>query len=258
MKHKIVNITFIAIAITLALLSLFASVTWWFFVLSNFIWLTIAFAGSAWIESNYHVKAYCSNPYEKANKIALTFDDGPSEFTPKVLDLLEKYNAKAAFFCIGKNIDSHPGIFRRTIDKGHIVGNHSYFHGKDFDWKRKDGILSELTKTDAAIDKLSHKKPKFFRPPYGVTTPSIRRALEVTKHNVIGWNIRSMDGVSKDENAIYDRIVKQLKPGAIVLMHDTSQITVNVLERLLLTLREKNFTIVPVDILLGLKAYEED
>lgn len=258
MRHRIVNITFITTAITLALLSLFASVSWWFLGLAIVVWMTIVIVGSAWIGSNYHIKAHCSNPSEKENKIAITFDDGPSEFTPKVLELLEKFNAKAAFFCIGKNIDSHPDILLQTIEKGHIVGNHSYFHGKDFDWKNTAEVISELVQTDGAIKRNAGKSAKFFRPPYGVTNPSIAKALQVTKHHVIGWNIRSMDGVSNHENAIYNRIVKQLKPGAIILMHDTSQITVNVLERLLLTLREKNFTIVPVDILLGLKAYEED
>ncbi len=258
MKHRIVNITFAATAITLALLSLFASLSWWFFGLALIVWLTIVVVGSAWIGSNYHVKAYCSNPSETENKITITFDDGPSEFTPKVLELMERFDAKATFFCIGKNIDANPDIFRQTFEKGHIVANHSYFHGKDFDWKKASEVLSELEQTNASIENFSGKKAKFFRPPYGVTNPSIAKALKQTKQFVIGWNIRSMDGVSKDENAIYERIVRQLKPGAIILMHDTSQTTVNVLERLLLTLREKNFTIVPVDKLLGLNAYEED
>ncbi|RZJ72527.1 polysaccharide deacetylase family protein [Flavobacterium sp.] len=257
-RHQIVTITFAATAITLALLSLFASLSWWFFGLSIVVWMAIVVVGSAWIASNYHVKAFCSNPSEKENRIAITFDDGPSEFTPKVLELLERFDSNAAFFCIGNNVQSHPDILLKTIQKGHIVGNHSYFHGKDFDWKNTSEVLSELIQTDAAIEKFSGKKPKFFRPPYGVTNPSIANALKVTKHRVIGWNIRSMDGVSKDENAIYERIVKQLKPGAIILMHDTSQITVNVLERLLLTLREKNFTVVSIDKLLRLNAYEEN
>lgn len=258
MKHKIVNITFSATATTLALLSLFASLSWWFFGLALIVWLTIVVVGSAWIGSNYHVKAYCSNPSEKENNIALTFDDGPSEFTPKVLELLEKFDAKATFFCIGKNTEAHPEILRQTFENGHLVANHSYFHGRDFDWKNTAEVLSELVQTDGAVRRIIGKKPKFFRPPYGVTNPSIRRALEVAKHHVIGWNIRSMDGVSKDENAIYKRIVRQMRPGAIILMHDTSQTTVNVLERLLLTLRDQQYKIVPVDILLGLDAYEED
>jgi len=258
MRHKIVNITFIATATTLALLSLFASLSWWFFALAILVWMTVVFVGSAWIGSNYHVEAFCSDPSEAANKIAITFDDGPTEFTPKVLDILEAFNAKATFFCIGKNIDQNHEIFRQIIFKGHIAGNHSYFHGKDFDLKNKKEVFEEIERTNFAIRNFSAKTARFFRPPYGVTNPAIAEAVKLTKHHVIGWNIRSMDGVSKDEDAIYNRIVRQLKPGAIILMHDTSQVSVNVLERILLTLRDQKFEIVPLDELLGLKAYEED
>ncbi|WP_290839151.1 polysaccharide deacetylase family protein [Flavobacterium sp.] len=258
MKHKIVNITFITILSTLALLSLFVAINWWYFAIAGLLWFGIAFTGSAWIESNYHVKAYCSGENKIDRKIALTFDDGPSIFTIPVLDILREHNAEATFFCIGKNIDEHPDIFKHTISEGHLVGNHSYWHGRDFDFKKTDAVLEELQKTDAAILKYSGKKANFFRPPYGVTNPKIRRALEASKHKVIGWNIRSMDGVSKDEKAILKRIVSQLKPGAIVLLHDTSAVTVSVLEQLLLTLRDKKFEVVSLEELLQLKAYEED
>lgn len=258
MRHRIVNIAFILIVLTLALLSLFVTVYWWYFAIAAFVWLLVIFIGSAWIGSNYHVKAYCSGPVERENRIALTFDDGPTIFTIPILDLLRENNAKATFFCIGKNIDEHPDIFAQTVAEGHSVGNHSYFHGKDFDFKKKDEVVRELQKADAAIEKYSGRKANFFRPPYGVTNPSIRKALQLTKHKVIGWNIRSMDGVSKDEKAILKRIERKIKPGSIVLMHDTSAVTVSVLEQLLLTLRQKNFQVVPVEELLGLNAYEED
>lgn len=258
MRHKIVSFTFIATAIALALLSLFASLSWWFFVLCVMIWLTVVVIGSAWIGSQYHVKAFCSNRSETQNRIAITFDDGPSEFTPQILELLEKFDARAAFFCIGKNVEAYPEILSRTFENGHVIGNHSYWHGKNFDWKNANEVLSEMVKTDNAIRRITGKKPRFFRPPYGVTNPSIANALKASKHNVIGWNIRSMDGVSSDEETIYKRIVRQIKPGAIILMHDTSKVSVTVLERILLTLRDQKFKIVPVDELLGLAAYEED
>ena len=258
MRHRIVNITFFTIAITLALLSLFAYLSWWFLGLALVIWLGIVIVGSAWIGSNYHVKAHCSNPSETQNKIAITFDDGPSEFTPKILDLLQKHNATASFFCIGKNIVAHPDILLQTFENGHIIGNHSYYHAKNFDWKNKQHVVLELENTDEAIFSIISKKPKFFRPPYGVTNPAIANAVSQTKHHVIGWNIRSMDGISNDEQSIFGRVIKQLRPGAIILMHDTSQASVNVLERILLTLREKKFEVVPLDELLALQAYEKD
>lgn len=257
MRHKTVNIAFAATAITLALLSLFASWSWWVFGVSLVVWMAIVVVGSAWIGSNYHVKAYCSGETSE-RKIALTFDDGPTIFTIFILEKLREYKVKATFFCIGKQIEKHPDIFAQIVSDGHLVGNHSFYHGKDFDWKNSEQVLSELNQTNAFIEEISGKKPRFFRPPYGVTNPSIATALKATKQLVIGWNIRSMDGVSQNEDAIYERIVRQIKPGAIVLMHDTSQVSTNVLERILLTLRDQNFKIVPVDELLGLNAYEED
>ena len=110
--------------------------------------------------------------------------------------------------------------------------------------------------TNAIIKKIIGKKVRFFRPPYGVTNPSISKALRVTKHYVIGWNIRSMDGIIKNEKIIYNRIAKRISPGAIVLLHDTSLTTVRVLEQLLLFLRANKYEIVGVEELLNIKAYE--
>jgi peptidoglycan/xylan/chitin deacetylase (PgdA/CDA1 family) len=109
----------------MAFLSFSAVVEIKYFVFVGFLWFLIVFWGSAFIASNYHIKTYCSNPLENEKKMAITFDDGPHEMTLLVLDVLKKYNAKATFFCIGKNIEAHPDILKRTIEEGHTVGNHS-------------------------------------------------------------------------------------------------------------------------------------
>lgn len=213
--------------------------------------------GSSFIGLNYHIKAYCSNPLETEKKIALTFDDGPHEMTLSVLELLEKYNAKATFFCIGKNIEAHPEILKKVVEEGHTIGNHSYSHAEFFDFYRKNKVIAEIEKTDALIETILGKKTTLFRPPYGVTNPSIRRALEVTKHKTIGWNIRSLDGVAKNEQFVFNRIIKRIAPGGIVLLHDTSIQTVHVLEQLLPFLQNNNYTVVPLEELLNIKAYED-
>lgn len=257
MKHKIVVGVFLVLFASLALLSLFATWPVWYLGVLWLIYFTIIMIGSSFIWSNYHVKAYCGNPSVKEKKIALSFDDGPTEFTPKVLELLKEYNVPATFFCIGKNIEKHPDLFKQILANGHDVGNHSYSHSKYFDLYRTPGISEELNQTDALIKQYSGKKPKFFRPPYGVTTPSIRRALKKTGHLTIGWNIRSNDGISRNEKLILNRILNRLKPGGIVLLHDTSASSVNVLEQLLLTLRRLDYEVVPLGQLLNLDAYEK-
>ncbi|KQB38817.1 polysaccharide deacetylase family protein [Flavobacterium aquidurense] len=226
------------------------------FIAIVLIWLGINAIGSSKISSNYHVKAFCNNPLETEKKIALTFDDGPSEFTVEVLELLKKYNAKATFFCIGKNIEAYPEILKQIIADGHLVGNHSYSHSKFFDFYNALQIKEEIEKTDELLEKFTSKKINFFRPPYGVTTPSIRRALKRTGHKVIGWNIRSLDGGTKNQKLIFNRIIKRISPGGIVLLHDTASHSVLVLEQFLQFLQQNNYKVISIEELLNLKAYE--
>ena len=255
--HKNISLFFLFLLLLLVLLNLYTAISWLWFIAIVFIWLGINAVGSARISSNYHVKAYCNNPSETEKKIALTFDDGPSEFTLQVLELLKKYNAKATFFCIGKNIEIHPEIVKRIIDEGHLLGNHSYSHSKFFDFYNAKKITDEIQKTDSLLEKFTSKKINFFRPPYGVTTPSIRRALQLTGHKVIGWNIRSLDGGTKNQELIFNRIIKRVSPGGIVLLHDTAPHSVLVLEQFLQFLQQNNYTVISVEKLLNLKAYED-
>ncbi|WP_431243574.1 polysaccharide deacetylase family protein [Flavobacterium sp. P21] len=174
----------------------------------------------------------------------------------EILELLKKYNAKATFFCIGKNIEEHPEILQKVIDEGHLVGNHSYSHSKFFDFYNTKKITKEIQKTDALLEKFTSKKINFFRPPYGVTTPSIAEALDFTDHKVIGWNIRSLDGGTKNVDLILSRIKKRISPGGIVLLHDTAPHSVLVLEQFLQFLQQNNYEVVSVEELLNLNAYE--
>lgn len=225
---------------------------WLIFVV--LFWLGSVIWGSLTIQSGYFVKTY--NSGHSQNHIAITFDDGPHPETLLVLQLLEKHIAKATFFCIGKQIEKYPDIFREIIENGHSVGNHSYSHSTFFGFFSSEKVKRELEQTDALIKKYSGNNPTFFRPPFGVTNFHIQKALRKTKHYTIGWNIRSLDTVIKSEETILKRVVNRLKPGSIVLMHDTSQKTVNVLEQLLIHLERENYQPITVDQLLKIPAYE--
>jgi peptidoglycan/xylan/chitin deacetylase (PgdA/CDA1 family) len=255
LKYQKTNFIFLAILSISLAINFFVPMQWWWFLLVFVVRFVILVIGSSFIFSNFHVKAYCSNPLEMDKNIALTFDDGPNENTLSILEILKKYNTKATFFCIGKNIEKQPEILKRIVDEGHIVGNHSFSHSDFFDFYRKDRVIEEIRKTDALVESISGKKVQLFRPPYGVTNPSIRRALEVTKHKVIGWNIRSLDGILKDEKIIFARIKDRIVPGGIVLLHDTSH-TATILERLMLYLEENKYVVVSIEELLNIKAYE--
>lgn len=254
LNYRKVNLFFLAVFSILLVLFLFELVKWQWFLLVFVIRFVVVAIGSSFISSNFHLQVYCNNPLETEKKIALTFDDGPNENTLLLLDILKKHHAKATFFCIGKNIEKHPEILKKIVGEGHLVGNHSYSHSPFFDFYRKNRLVAEIQKTDGLIAKITGKKATFFRPPYGVTNPSISRAIEVTKHQVIGWNIRSLDGILKNEKIIFARIIKRIAPGGIVLLHDTKH-SARILEQLMLYLEINNYKVVSVEELLKMKAY---
>ena len=253
--HKNISLFFLFLLLLLVLLNFYTAISWAWYIAIVLIWLGINAVGSSRISSDYHVKAFCNNPLETEKKIAITFDDGPTVFTLEVLELLKKHDVKATFFCIGKNIEAHPEILKQIIANGHLVGNHSYTHSKFFDFYNAAKIREEIKKTDLLLEKFTSKKINFFRPPYGVTTPSIKRALEKTGHKVIGWNIRSLDGGTKNKELIFNRIIKRVSPGGIVLLHDTASHSVLVLEQFLQFLKQNNYKVVSTEELLNLKAY---
>ena len=213
------------------------------------VYMVVVAYGSSIISSGYHLKAICSGS-TKEKVVAITFDDGPHPVTMTILDVLKQHNAKAAFFCIGKNIEEYPEIMRRIVAEGHTIGNHSYSHTRTFDFYRKNRVVDELKKTDALLEQFSGKRNIYFRPPYGVTNPSIRRAVAETKHKVIGWNIRSLDTLIKDRETLLMRIKSMITPGGIVLLHDTSEHTAEALEELLKFLADNKYRVVPLEELL--------
>jgi len=212
--------------------------------------------GAFSIRSGLFLKALC---YEQTNekKIALTFDDGPHpEITPILLNLLKKYNVKAGFFCIGKMVENSPDILRRTDSEGHLIGNHTYSHAHLIDFYSTNKIKEELYKTENLIKNIIQKKTKLFRPPYGVTNPAISNAVRDLGYITIGWNIRSLDTVIKDEKKIIARVIRQLKPGAIVLLHEKDMKVIEVVKQLLAFAAANGIQIVRPDELLTIKAYD--
>lgn len=183
----------------------------------------------------------------KINEVALTFDDGPTEFTPQFLDLLKEHQIKATFFCIGKQIEQYPETFQRIIAEGHAIGNHTLSHSNNTGFLSASKMTEEIEKCDEIILKIGQIKPDLYRPPFGVTNPSIAKAVKRTHKKSIGWNVRSLDTVTDDEKKIYKRVTKGLKKGSIILLHDTSEKTYKVLVDLLLFLKDKKYSTFTVD-----------
>ncbi|MFY0253889.1 polysaccharide deacetylase family protein [Chitinophaga sp. 30R24] len=230
-------------------------IPFWCYVLPVLFYLPFTIHGAIRIEAGYFMNTWCEvDTSEKV--VALTFDDGPlPEYTPLVLDILQQENVPAAFFCIGKNIAGNEILLKRIYEEGHVIGNHTYSHHFWFDMKLSGKMLADMEEMDALTVNATGLTPRLFRPPYGVTNPNLARAVKAGNYLPIGWNIRSLDTIAKDEKQLLHRITSQLKPGAIILLHDTCKITANILPQLIGTIREKGYRIERIDKMLNVRAY---
>jgi len=256
MKFKVVTILFVITLICLSIGCFTKGVSFFYLLIPFFIWLTLTIFGAFEIRFNYFLKAFHQGKNHSERIISLTFDDGPTEFTSRILDILEKNNAKATFFCIGKQIENYPETLQKAHQLGHLIGNHTYNHSSKNGFYSTEKIIDEIVSTNQLIKEKINVTTKIFRPPFGVTNPHIANALKETQHYVIGWDIRSLDTVIEDEKRLFDRITRQIKPGSIVLMHDTSDKTANVLEQLFVFLQKENYKVVPLNELLKIDVYE--
>jgi peptidoglycan-N-acetylglucosamine deacetylase len=192
----------------------------------------------------------------KASGVSLSFDDGPVRGkTDVVLDILRNHNVPAAFFCIGERMSMNPELVRRIHDEGHIIGNHSFYHRVTFDLQSSSMISKELYDTDVVLHRLTGKRPKFFRPPYGVTNPMVARAVKRRNYKVIGWSIRSFDTITSDPRKLFKRVTRTLKNGDIILLHDHCESTIEILPLLLDHISKSGFKVVRIDELINEKAY---
>ena len=150
----------------------------------------------------------------------LTLDDGPHPVaTPFVLQQLKQYNAKATFFCIGKNVEDHHEIYKQVIEENHAVGNHTYSHFNG--WKTADKkYLDDIFKAKKIIDS------NLFRPPYGKITKFQLKQLAGKKYNLqpIMWNVLSgdFDEEVTDEQC-YQRVIKNAESGSVIVFHDSAK-----------------------------------
>ncbi len=157
-------------------------------------------------------------------EIFLTFDDGPTpEITPFVLKQLKQYNAKATFFCIGKNIENHPEIFHQILSEKHSVGNHTQNHLNG--WKTKNiNYLNSVLKCEDVISNLADKtkESKLFRPPYGRIKKSQAKEILKRGYRIIMWNVLSADfdkSISKEK--CLENVLKNTKKGGVIVFHDS-------------------------------------
>ena len=165
-----------------------------------------------------------------SNKVYLTFDDGPTpEITEFVLSELKKYNAKATFFCIGKNIKNHTEIFQQIIENGHTIGNHTQNHVNGFKTNTND-YLNNFLDCEKIISKEidKSKELKIFRPPYGKILKRQAEKIRENGYKIIMYDVLSADFDKKiTKEQCLQNVLKNTKKGSIIVFHDSVKASEN-------------------------------
>ncbi|MEH7415839.1 polysaccharide deacetylase family protein [Neobacillus drentensis] len=196
----------------------------------------------------------------KEKLVAITFDDGPHPiFTPQILDLLAKYNARATFFVAGNKVVRFPDVLKREVEEGHEIANHTFSHIYGYHITSSK-LLSELKETDQVIQKYTGIKPSLYRPVGGFYNDDIINTALKNKKEVVlwSWDQDSRDWTNPPAGQMCSYIIKGVKPGNIILFHDwhgsefsKACSTVTALETILNYLNKNGYKCVTVSELLS-------
>lgn len=183
-----------------------------FFALGT--WGSISLRSGLWVRAVWRSRS--GRP-----EVALTYDDGPDpESTPALLDLLDERGVRASFFCIGEKVRAHPELMKRMRDAGHVIGNHSERHSFWTNFYGTRRMIEEVRAGQAALRDVLGEEARYYRPPFGhvshATAPTVR-ALEL---ELVGWQVRGIDTPTSDPERVAQRVLRGLRPGGIVLLHD--------------------------------------
>lgn len=182
----------------------------------------------------------------EAHQIAITIDDGPNpEVTPAVLDILDAWNAKASFFCIGRLVELHPYLAQEIIRRGHSIENHSYAHRHHFSLMGMKSLRREIVKTQEIVSQTTGYMPAYFRAPAGLRSPLLDPVLQSLDLKLVSWTRRGFDTITNEPSKILTKLQRGLTAGDILLLHDgncaltknSQPVVIPVLSKLLDTLK---------------------
>ena len=155
------------------------------------------------------------------NEIALTIDDGPDPIvTPQVLDMLDRYAVQATFFCVGDKAARYPDLCREIVRRGHTVENHSQHHRQHFALMGRSGFMRELQAAQDTLTTITGQRPLFFRAPAGLRNPFLDPVLGRLGLQLASWSARGFDTRTGDAELVKNKLLRGLRAGAILLLHD--------------------------------------
>jgi peptidoglycan/xylan/chitin deacetylase (PgdA/CDA1 family) len=253
MNYRSLNLIALAVLAGLVPAVTFGVVGAWVFLPLALSYVIVLGWGVFDIGSQFFGRTYWK---AKGQNVSITFDDGPHPtHTQQILRVLREEHVHAGFFCIGKHAEAHPELVEQMMKEGHLVGNHTYHHTHRFGMFNQAQVSDEIIKGRNSLARIIGKQPRFFRPPFGVMNPKIMKAVEAEDDVVIGWDLRSRDGVARSEQQILDRVMPRLKTASLLLFHDTNPHTPEALRKVIRALRESGRNIVRVDRLVGQEPY---
>ncbi|SPD73459.1 Polysaccharide deacetylase [uncultured Desulfobacterium sp.] len=189
--------------------------------------------------------------------VAVTFDDGPYALTtPELLSLLSKHNIKATFFVVGKKAAQRPELIKQIIAEGHCIGNHSFSHDNFVMLKSSKTLFREVSSTQDTLKGLGIL-PLAFRPPVGITNPRLKKVLIKLDMYNVNFSCRAMDCGNRRITGLSSRILKRVRPGDIIVLHDKPPkkegltFWLNEIETIFSGLKTKGYTVLPLPELIG-------
>jgi peptidoglycan/xylan/chitin deacetylase (PgdA/CDA1 family) len=167
-------------------------------------------------------------------EVWLTIDDGPTDDTPALLDLFDRRGAKATFFVKGTRAEEQPEMIREMIRRGHTVANHSWSHPSGTFWcLPPDRIAEQIERCNDVLQKITGTTPLLFRAPVGTKNPGVHPALRRLGMTLVGWSSRAFDTRTNDPEVVVKRIMPDITPGAIILLHQGRRTSVQMLDRVI-------------------------
>jgi peptidoglycan/xylan/chitin deacetylase (PgdA/CDA1 family) len=227
---------------------------WWLLGGLGALYLALVGLGVAFIKLNFFTRAICRG-HQGFKSVALTFDDGPDpENTPQLLEVLDRCEVKAAFFCIGEKVKQYQETIRHLNAKGHLVGNHTYRHAwrTNFFWGRR--LKREIQETQEVIKEVLGTAPLYFRSPMGLTNPHLSGALKGAGLTLIGWDVRGLDYKARSPEPVIQRILRKTRDGSIIVLHDGGAqpaIITAIVSRIIPELRDRGFVFQRLDDLIA-------